>query len=221
MLIIGHRGARGLAAENTIASIKAALDAGVDMIEFDVRITGDGIPVLHHDSSLRLDGKSFVISKTEYQQLLYAKPDLATLSDALGCIGSKAQVCIEVKQRVRPEPIAEAIRNFASSGETPGNLYLGAKDQNVLVALHKELPDLQTIVIEPWSSIRAVQRAHQLGTRTISMNQLFLWRGFIRAMSRRHWQLCAYTLNDPVRASKWQRAGLYGVITDFPDRFQS
>jgi glycerophosphoryl diester phosphodiesterase len=221
MLIVGHRGARGLAPENTLASIQAALDARVDMIEFDVRITGDGIPVLHHDFAFRLDGKSFKIAKTDYEQLRFANPNLTTLSDALGRIGSQAKLCIEVKKRVRVEPVAETIRAFIESGGPTDGLYLGSKDQKALLALHREFPDLPIIVIEPWSSLRAVYRARQCGTRILSMNQHFLWRGFIAAMAHRNWQLYAYTLNDPHKARKWARAGLCGVITDFPDRFQA
>jgi hypothetical protein len=52
MFIIGHRGAAGLAPENTLASFKKAYELDVDMIEFDVRLTKDNIPVLMHDSRL-------------------------------------------------------------------------------------------------------------------------------------------------------------------------
>ncbi len=45
----GHRGARGLAPENTIAGFAAALAAGVTTLEMDVRLTRDGVPVVFHD----------------------------------------------------------------------------------------------------------------------------------------------------------------------------
>src|SRR5262245_4064005 len=60
----GHRGARGLQAENTLPSFEAALDAGASSVETDVRLTRDGVAVLCHDpttpagaavASLRLD----------------------------------------------------------------------------------------------------------------------------------------------------------------------
>ncbi len=52
-LIIGHRGASAVAPENTMAAFREAIAAGSDGIEFDVRLTRDGIPVVIHDSSLR------------------------------------------------------------------------------------------------------------------------------------------------------------------------
>jgi glycerophosphoryl diester phosphodiesterase len=47
--VIGHRGNRAHAPENTIESMAQAVAAGADAIEFDVRVSADGIPVVHHD----------------------------------------------------------------------------------------------------------------------------------------------------------------------------
>src|SRR5689334_19414752 len=55
-LIIGHRGASAVAAENTIAAFGQALAVGADGIEFDVRLTRDRVPVVIHDSTLRRTG---------------------------------------------------------------------------------------------------------------------------------------------------------------------
>jgi len=53
MLIVGHRGAAGVAPENTLASFREAIRAGADWLEFDVRFTNDGIPIIIHDSTLK------------------------------------------------------------------------------------------------------------------------------------------------------------------------
>jgi glycerophosphoryl diester phosphodiesterase len=47
--IIGHRGAAGLAPENTLAAFRRACEIGVDGIELDVHLTADGVLVVHHD----------------------------------------------------------------------------------------------------------------------------------------------------------------------------
>ena len=51
-IVIGHRGAAGLAPENTLDGIEAALAAGADAVEIDVRVTDDGAPILLHDETL-------------------------------------------------------------------------------------------------------------------------------------------------------------------------
>ena len=50
--VIGHRGNRAHAPENTIESLAQAVALGADAIEFDVRVTADGIPVVHHDPTV-------------------------------------------------------------------------------------------------------------------------------------------------------------------------
>ena len=87
-----------------------------------------------------------------------------------------------------------------------------------LIGIKKLLPTVKIMIIEPWSGVRASHRARKLNTNLISMNQRWLWWGFIKSMSSSY-QLYAYTLNDPKKAHRWVEYGLAGVITDYPDLF--
>ncbi len=51
--LVAHRGDAGRYPENTVLSIRAALEAGVRAVEFDVQFTRDEVPVVLHDASLR------------------------------------------------------------------------------------------------------------------------------------------------------------------------
>ena len=53
--IQGHRGARGLLPENTIPAFERAIELGVDVLELDLGMTRDGVPVVHHDRALNPD----------------------------------------------------------------------------------------------------------------------------------------------------------------------
>ena len=53
--VVGHRGAAGLAPENTLAAFSKACEIGVDAIELDVLLTADGQIVVHHDYRLKQD----------------------------------------------------------------------------------------------------------------------------------------------------------------------
>ena len=57
-LIIGHRGASALAPENTLVAFSRALRDGADGVEFDVRLSGDRVPVVIHDDSLKRTGQT-------------------------------------------------------------------------------------------------------------------------------------------------------------------
>src|SRR6266536_4233563 len=51
----GHRGARGLAPENTLAAFARALSLGVNTLELDTVVTRDGVVVVSHDAALNRD----------------------------------------------------------------------------------------------------------------------------------------------------------------------
>lgn len=50
--VLGHRGICARYPENTLVSFEAALQLGVDLIEFDINITKDGVPVVIHDNAI-------------------------------------------------------------------------------------------------------------------------------------------------------------------------
>lgn len=166
------------------------------MVEFDLRVTPTGQPVLHHD---RLAGRS-------------TRP--TTLIEALKFVDGRVPLYIEVKPGEDIEPIAQLL------GKYKGRYYLASKSQKTLLALHRALPQIPKIVIEPWSSIRARLRAKQLDTNLISMNQRFLWPGFIKFISKKY-ELYSYTINSPAKARQWQKYGLAGLVTDRPDLFKN
>ncbi|HYW52279.1 MAG TPA: glycerophosphodiester phosphodiesterase family protein [Gemmatimonadaceae bacterium] len=64
-LVIGHRGAAAVQPENTLPSFEHAIALGVDAIEFDVRVSRDGVAVVHHDPSTRRTcGEDLVVEHT-------------------------------------------------------------------------------------------------------------------------------------------------------------
>ncbi|MFZ3035350.1 MAG: glycerophosphodiester phosphodiesterase family protein [Parvibaculum sp.] len=92
-LQIAHRGGAGLWPENTMGAFRHALEFGADGIELDVHLTRDGIPVVHHDESLKPaiargpDGEWLarptpLIKSLDYQEL--SKFDLGRLRPGSG-----------------------------------------------------------------------------------------------------------------------------------------
>ncbi len=69
-LIVAHRGSSAIAPENTLAAFSRALEDKTEGIEFDVRITRDGVPVVFHDASLkRIAGDDTRISSMTLEEL--------------------------------------------------------------------------------------------------------------------------------------------------------
>ncbi|MEI7030775.1 glycerophosphodiester phosphodiesterase [Streptomyces pratensis] len=87
---VGHRGDPYLARENTLPSLRSALDRGADAVEIDVRVTRDGVPVLLHDATLeRLWGHDLRVDRLEHRELTeLTGGGVPTLRDALLATGA-------------------------------------------------------------------------------------------------------------------------------------
>jgi glycerophosphoryl diester phosphodiesterase len=105
-LVIAHRGATAGAPENSLAAFEAAIAAGVDMIELDVRLTADAVIVVHHGSSVR----GTPISRLTYQQLRERRADVTTLADVVALCRDRISVDVEVKTSGIEERIVGLLR---------------------------------------------------------------------------------------------------------------
>jgi glycerophosphoryl diester phosphodiesterase len=124
-LRIGHRGAAALAPENTLASLRAAVEAGVDVVEFDVLDLDRGPLVLAHSNHLSevshgRAARGRVRSKT-LDELRAVAPELPTLDDALAFFADEAPgvgLHIDLKLRHRLDELADAVERFGVAGRT-------------------------------------------------------------------------------------------------------
>lgn len=81
-LPVGHRGARGLAPENTLVGLELAVEIGVAMVEVDVALSRDGVPVVVHDSHLTrtTDAKVRFPERDPWDVVDFDAAELATLN---------------------------------------------------------------------------------------------------------------------------------------------
>lgn len=108
-LVIAHRGASGEAPENTLASFTLALEQGADLIETDVHLTADGVPVAIHDPTVdrTTDGHGLVLGMTLAQVKAldagircsprYSGERVLTLDELLDWVKGRAPVVLEIK----------------------------------------------------------------------------------------------------------------------------
>ncbi|MFE7752442.1 glycerophosphodiester phosphodiesterase [Streptomyces sp. NPDC057428] len=87
---VAHRGDPYRARENTLPSIRSAVERGADAVEIDVRVTRDGVPVLLHDATLeRLWGHDVRVDRLDHKQLVERTGGgVPTLDEALSAAGT-------------------------------------------------------------------------------------------------------------------------------------
>jgi glycerophosphoryl diester phosphodiesterase len=223
MVIIGHRGARGLAPENTLAAFEAGLQAKADELELDVRVTSDGVCVLHHNRFLSdtsgVKRTDMRINKRTLSELRAIKPDLATLDEAVTFVARRAPIIIEVKLGTPAAPVIAAIEDLFSKGYEAKDFLLTSFKSRLLRELHAALPSIECVINERFSGLRAAWRAHRIGATRVVFSHWNVWPGFIRSMTRRGFKVVVFTMNDPAEVMRYAEHGMWGVVTDRPDLF--
>lgn len=225
-IIIGHRGARGLAPENTLLGFEKALEYDIDMIEFDIRQTKDDVLIVIHKHLRTADGRRFVVRNTRYEELLKYDPDIPTAAAVIESVNRRVRLMVEVKKDVDPKPVAALIKSFLERGWQPEDFMFNSNRYHILKYLMDELPQVERVIQGNWSGVRATYLARKLRTPYILLDQRYLWWGFVRSVSRKY-KLLTYTFpwmeREPYnhhKAIRWVKDGLYGLVTDYPDYYK-
>ncbi len=120
-LVVAHRGASAAEAENTLPAFEMAIAAGADVVEFDVRMTADGVAVVMHDPdvSRTTDGHGLVrdlrlveVKRSRIRTSDGDATEVPTLLEALACLSSRAAVDMEFKN-IPGEPDFDGTRELA------------------------------------------------------------------------------------------------------------
>ncbi|MCA9325014.1 glycerophosphodiester phosphodiesterase [Candidatus Saccharibacteria bacterium] len=221
LVVIGHRGAMGLAPENTLKSIQKALEHHVDMIEIDVFVARDGSILLNHDAHYtNSKGKKIRIHDSTYDDMKRHHADVTSLQEAIEFIDRTVPLIIELKPGVDADQVCHVVKQYYDRGWTEKDLRFCSYSPSILRRIRQHFPESIIILNHDWSSIRATWLAHRLGTKHIAMYNIWLWPPVIRGISRRGYVLYAYTVNKPTVAKRWHKAGLAGIYTDYPDLFE-
>jgi len=117
ILVSGHRGYRALETENTRNAFQRAIDMGLDYIEFDVKKTADGIPVIFHDRYIDrlMNGKGNIesYSLAELRKIGYKDGQkIQTLEEMVEQCAGRINLMLEIKTNAIASKIMGLIRKF-------------------------------------------------------------------------------------------------------------
>lgn len=222
-LNIGHRGAAGLAPENTLLSFSLALELGADGVELDVHETADGRFAVHHDpeiSGLPIRSAAFAELKLRFPR--NGERGLVRLEDVLGLLsGADRPVAfIEVKGlRSAPElirlldPWRERLRINVQSFDRRILAELDASSRNLPI---DRRPALGLIADETGAD--PVADLASLGAEVLSLRRCALSRSLIDDLHSAGVVVTTWTVNDEAGIRDVLEMGIDGVISDRPDR---
>lgn len=220
MKIIGHRGAAGLALENTLESIEAALKLQVDAIECDVRRTKDKQLVILHDAHTgRVATKRLVVRDSTLAELqsvvLQNGHHIPSLNQVLSLVGNKTPLVLDIKDNYVHH---ELLRLLQAHPDVRISLTGRQYDEMHIIALKRN--GTPFYVQNHFSPIEVIQTAKRYGATGISLNMWLMNPLTYVLAKRRGLKIKVYTVNHPYVMHFLKR--LYPgieVFTNHPQRY--
>lgn len=236
--VIAHRGASGLAPENTIAALQLGVEQGANAVEFDVRLAACDTPVLAHDPLLdrttswqgpvrartaaelercdagyrfTLDGVTF-----PWRDRGACIPTLSQVLDQLPDV----QLLIELKTAAAALPVRRVLERHGAGPRVMIASFLEAalipfRSRGFLTSASRRE------ILKFWAAsrlgmtVRARDQAFSVPERY--RNRIPVPApGFVRAARRAGCPVHVWTVNDPNRARELWRRGVSGIITNYP-----
>ena len=207
--VIAHRGVHATGAtENTMHAFQLALEAGADMIELDVRRTGDGqLAILHdHDrSGVALDSCSL----DEFEARSGFRPPL--LRDVLGWAAGRIALDVELKEDGYAEQVAPMLADFA---DADGELLVTSFLDPLLATLAQVAPSLKLGLLMTWSAQGGPERARAAGASVALPQMSLVNEPLISEISNARLELIVWDFMAAADANLLADPRVAGVITD-------
>jgi len=224
-IIVGHRGARGLSAENTLASFKEALKYHVDMVELDVHICKSGHLVVFHDNTLeRLTGAEGHVDDftlAELRKLLVDKKEqIPTLEEVIQFINRRCKINIELKGEGTGKAVALLLRRYLNRAWQPDDFLVTSFNFYELFAFQEALSIISTGLIFERLPIDYTLFSQQFGVQAIMMHYPLITPSFMERAHARNLKVYAWTVNKISDQKKLLKLGVDGVITDYPNKIK-
>lgn len=224
ILKIGHRGAKGYVAENTLESIQKALDLGVDGIEVDVHLCQTGELVVFHDFSLeRLTESNGEIAMKSLEELKALKIngqfEIPTLVQVLDLIDKKCLVNIELKGQLTAFETCKSIQLYTATKEWNMDQFIVSSfnydELQTVFNIDKNIP---LAVLTEFDLDEAMIFAGTVSAKAIHPDYRLLDDNNVKRLQNMGYQVNAWTVNEIEDIALVKRYGVDGIISDFPDR---
>lgn len=230
-LRIAHRGASGECPENTLAAFGRALEIGVDMVEFDVHLSKDGVPVVIHDDDVRrtTDGRGLVKDLTlaelraldagSWKDARFAGERIPTLEETLALLAGRCEANVELKTHPEPYPgIEQAVHDLLGRMGMRGAVTISSFNWDTLDRYRALDPAMRLGLLTDKSRASLPRRAEALGAWSLNLvpmlatGELFAWA------KERGIKILVWTVDDPEFIAFLIDYGVDGVISNRPER---
>lgn len=234
ILNIAHRGASAAYPENTMAAFRAAVDMGADMIELDVQLSLDGVPVIFHDarlnSPIKATGYLAEMNVVELQKLdagSWFRPDFAgeripTLDEVLAWVKGITKINIELKKHgVETDGLLEekCVR-LVNKYEMVADVLVSSFDMAAIERIKELEPAISTALLFTSYGFKHQKPSTLINElRADAFHCTFgeLTQKRFADLKLHHIPVNVYTVNSKKRMKRLIAMGVNGIITNYPN----
>ena len=233
--IMGHRGAKSIAPENTLASIKKVVESGAKWIEVDVQLSADKIPVIFHDETVErcTDGKGIVteLRLTELKVLDagcffssdFKNEQIPTLKEVIiFCQENDLSINLELKiyqEDSKKELVKKVIETVKALNFSTSKIIFSSFSETILTYIYKLYPEVRRGLIADKEVLNLPDIKEKLSLYSFHVDHKILNEKLAKSVKKLGLVLMIWTLNDPTQANKFSALGVDYIITDKPNEF--
>ena len=223
MLVVGHRGAAGLVAENTLASIEKAVAIGVDLIEIDVQTTADDALVVFHDLLLdRLtDLSGYLRARTAAElreRARVAGEIIPTLREVCALIRpTEITLLVELKVEGPEQALLETLLEALG----PDRFVISSFLHDSIRTIKEADPRVRTQMLIDGAPIDPVAMAEQCRCDSIGLGFGAVTPRLLDKLAGAGRDLFVWTVDDAREIARAARMPIQGIISNFPDRVKA
>jgi len=223
LLNIGHRGAMGHETENTIASVKKALELNVDMIEIDVFLIKSGELVVFHDEMLDsltdASGKIEDFTLEELQKVVVkGNHQIPTLDEVIETVDRLVVLNIELKGKNTAKPTFALLEKYYQKGWKKEDFVISSFLWNELEAFRKLDKQTPIAILTEENPLDAIAIGKQLKAIAVNPWWKTLTTENVQQIHEEGFLIYTYTVDEPADIKFVTELGVDGIFCNFPER---
>ncbi|MQA89012.1 MAG: hypothetical protein GEU90_02075 [Gemmatimonas sp.] len=214
-LVLGHRGARREATENTLRSLARAVELGADGVELDVQRSADGVPVVIHDDTLaRTTSATGRVSGLPWATIERStNATVPSLEQALAwAAAAGAWVNIELKAAGVEEEAARIIRSF----QLEGRIVVSSFEPTIICRIAEVAPELHRYLLANRWGPRTIREFVNCDAQGLCLRDDGGLDVILSELDREEIPVVVWTVNSPERIRHLLCRGVAGLISDDP-----
>jgi glycerophosphoryl diester phosphodiesterase len=224
IVTIGHRGAAGYVAENTLASFEKAISLGVDMVELDVRRCKTGeLMVIHDDKIARTtNGRGMVHNLTLEQLRQFQtknKQLIPTLAEVFDLVNRRAVINIELKVAGIAQRAEALVTSYVKEkGWSYDDFIISSFQHKELIALKEYNPQIRRAPLFERLPRDFSATIATIAPYAINPSYRTVTPAMVEMLHQQGIKIFVWTVNKEKQIKKMVALGVDGIISDYPDR---